>query len=201
MKRLLPSCLLLVALSGSLLLAQHGAEGGEHAAGGSSNELLWKWANFAILAGALGYLVYKNAGAFFRSRTEAIRKGIEEADRLRRDAEDRAGQMEERLKNLENEVRALRASAEQEMTAEKERLRRETDEALRKIREHSEQEIASAVKTARHEVRAEAAELALRLAAEKIRARISPQVDQGLVESVLSDIEKQAGGSRRKEVN
>ncbi|MFB3778641.1 MAG: hypothetical protein ACE141_13570 [Bryobacteraceae bacterium] len=201
MKRLLLSCLVLTALSGSLLLAQHGAEGGEHAAGGSSNELLWKWANFAILVGALGYLVYKNAGVFFRSRTEAIRKGIEEADRLRRDAEERASQMEERLKNLESEVRALRASAEQEMAAEKERLQRETEEGLRKIREHSEQEIASAVKAARHEVRVQAAELALRLAADKIRTMISPQVDQGLVEAVLHDIEKQAGGPRRKEVN
>jgi F-type H+-transporting ATPase subunit b len=191
----------LAALSGSLLLAQHGAEGGEHAAGGSSNELLWKWANFAILAGALGYLVYKNAGAFFRSRTEAIRKGIEDADRLRRDAEARASQMEERLKNLENEVRALRASAEQEMAAERERLSREAEEGLRKIRERSEQEIASAVKAARREVRAQAAELALRLAADKIRAKISPQADQGLVESVLREIEKQAGGAHRKEVN
>ena len=95
MRQFLSICLLLFALSGSLLFAQHGAEGGQPAMEASSNELLWKWANFAILVGALGYLVYKNAGAFFGSRTEAIRKGMEEADRLRQDAEARVAQMEE----------------------------------------------------------------------------------------------------------
>jgi F-type H+-transporting ATPase subunit b len=201
LKRFILSCLLLFALSGSPLAAQHGAEGGQHAAEGSSNELLWKWANFAILVGALGYLVYKNGGAFFRSRTEAIRKGIEEANRLRQDAEARASQMEERLKNLESEVRALRAKAGEELAAESERLRRETEESLRKIREHSEQEIASAVKVARHEVRARAAELAIGLAAGRIRATLSPQADQALVASFLRDIEKNAGDSPGKEVN
>jgi F-type H+-transporting ATPase subunit b len=193
--------LLLIALFGSLLFAQHAAEGGQHATEGSSNELLWKWANFAILVGALGYLVYKNAGAFFRSRTEAIRKGIEEADRLRQDAEARVSQMEERLKNLESEVHALRTKAREEMAAENERLRQETEEGLKKIREHSEQEIASAVKSARHEVRAHAAELAVGLAAGKIRAMLSPQADEALVASFLNDIEKQAGRSPGKEVN
>jgi F-type H+-transporting ATPase subunit b len=201
LRRFFLSCLLLFVLSSLPLVAQHGAEGGQHAAEGSSNELLWKWANFAILVGALGYLVYKNGGAFFRSRTEAIRKGIEEANRLRQDAEARAAQMEERLKNLESEVQTLRAKAGEELAAEKERLRRETEEGLRKIREHSDQEIASAVKAIRHDVRARAAELAVELAAGKLRAMLSPQEDQALVASFLRDIEKNAGDSPGKEVN
>ena len=60
------------------------------------SEIYWKWANFIILAGVLGYFVYKKAGAFFRSRTETIRQGIEEADRLRRDAERRVQPVEVR---------------------------------------------------------------------------------------------------------
>ena len=166
-----------------------------------TSELLWKWVNFAILAGALGYLVYKNAGAFFRSRTDAIRKDIEEADRLRQQAEARLAEMEERLKNLAAEVQALRTSAGQEMAAENERLRRESEESLRKIREQAGQEIASAVKAARHEVQAHAAELAVGLAATKIRSLLTPEADEGLVVSFLNDLEKPAGDSRSKELN
>ena len=166
-----------------------------------TSELLWKWANFAILVGALGYFVYKNAGAFFRSRTEAIRKGIEEADQLRREAEARVAQMEERLKHLEAEIEALRTEARQEMAAENDRLRREAEDGFKKIREQAEQEIASAAKAARHEVRAHAAELAVGLAASKIRGMLTPQIDEVLVVSFLDGIEQPAGGKPGKDLN
>jgi F-type H+-transporting ATPase subunit b len=165
------------------------------------SEIYWKWANFAILAGVLGYFIYKKAGAFFRSRTEVIRKGIEEADRLRRDAEQRVAEIEQRLKNLEAEVGALRTKAREEMAAENERLRHETEENFGKIRRQAEQEIASAAKAARQEVRAHAAEVAVGLAASKIRGMLTPQADDALVVSFLDGLEEKDGARPDKEFN
>ncbi len=108
--------------------------------------------------------------------------------------------MEERLKNLGTEIKLLREKASCEMEAESLRLRQETEEALRKIRLHADQEIASAVKAARHEVRAQAAEIAVKLATGKVRAMLSPEADQTLVASFLSDVENETPDSR-KEVN
>jgi len=206
LRRYGPAYFFLIFLFASVLLAQHGAEGSGAEAEGHSNELLWKWANFALLAGGLGYLAYKKAGVFFRSRTEAIRQGIEEADRLRREAEARVAEMDERLKNLETEIESLRQHASGEMAAESERIRRETEENLRKMREQAEQEIASAAKAARHEVRAHAAELAVGLAAGKIRARLTQQTDEALVLSILEDFESgpgagSSGSGSGKELN
>jgi F-type H+-transporting ATPase subunit b len=201
LRRYRPACFFLIFLFESVLLAQHGAEGAGAEAAGNSSELLWKWANFALLAGGLGYLVYRKAGGFFRSRTEAIRQGIEEADRLRREAEARVAEMDGRLKNLEAEIESLRHHAGGEMAAENERIRRETEESLRKMREQAEQEIASAAKAARHEVRAQAAELAVGLAVGKIRARLTPQTDQALVLSILEDLEHGPGADSGKELN
>ncbi len=165
------------------------------------NEIYWKWANFIILAGVLGYFIYKKAGAFFRSRTEAIRQGIEEADRLRRDAEQRAAEIERRMNNLQAEIDSLRKIAREEMAAENERLRRETEEGLQKIRQQAEQEISSAAKAARHEVRAHAAELALELAASKIRDRLNPATDDLLIASFLDELDRPAGAKPEKEIN
>jgi F-type H+-transporting ATPase subunit b len=165
------------------------------------NEIYWKWANFAILAGALGYFLYKKAGAFFRSRTEAIRQGIEEADRLRREADERAAGIERRMNNLQAEIEVLRKNARDEMAAENERLRRETQAVLQKIREQAEQEISSAAKAARHEVRAHAAELAVGLAAGKIRDRLTPAADDALVASFLDNLDRTSGGKSRKEIH
>lgn len=201
MRRYLLSCLLLTLLLVGALPAQHEAEASGHGAEGSSNELLWKWANFALLAGGLGYVLYKKGGAFFRSRTESIRAGIEEADRLRREAEARVAEVEGRLENLEAEVESLRRHAGEEMAAENARLERETGDNIQKIRVQAEQEITGAVKAARLEVQAHAAELALGLAAEKIRGMLNAQVDQALVLSYLEELEEEAGGKTGKELN
>jgi F-type H+-transporting ATPase subunit b len=192
---------ILVGLSASVALAQEGAEGHGQAAEGGSHELLWKWANFAILAGGLGYLAYKKGGAYYRARGEAIRRGIEEADRLRAEATARVAEMEERLKNLSAEVESLRQAAHHEMAAENERLRREAEERLRRIQEQAEQEIAAAVKAARREVQARAAELAVGLAAGKIRSMLDAQTDQALVIAYLEELERAAGGHSGKELH
>jgi F-type H+-transporting ATPase subunit b len=183
-----------------LLLAQHSSEGGEQG-GGASNQIWWKWANFAILAGGLGYLVYKKGGAFFVARSEAIRKGIEEADHLRREAEQRVAEMEGRLKNLEQEVEELRTKARDEMAAENERLRCETEASLKKVRQQADQEIASAVKAARDEVRMHAAELAVDLAAGKIRAALTPKIDESLALAFLDSLAEKADAKPDKELN
>ena len=54
----------------------------------------------------------KNAGPFFASRSIEIRKGIEDAQKLRADAETRAAAMDARLANLRMEVEAMRESSQ-----------------------------------------------------------------------------------------
>jgi F-type H+-transporting ATPase subunit b len=201
LKRSIWYCLLVaILLYSTQTFVLNAAEQGGKAAEGEPSQLLWKFANFAILAGLLGYMIYKKAGAFFRSRTEAIRKDIEEAGNLRREAEERAAGIERRIENLQAEIESLRAGARAEMTAENERLRQETEAGFEKIRRQTEQEIASAAKAARHEVRAHAAELAVDLAAGKLRALMTPTTDEALAGAFLDGLEK-TGGRPPEELN
>lgn len=201
MKRSIWYCLLLaVLLYSTQAFVLNAAEEHAKSAEGEPSQLLWKFANFAILAGLLGYMIYKKAGAFFRSRTEAIRKDIEEAGRLRQEAEERAAGIERRIENLQAEIESLRAGARAEMTAENERLRQETEAGFEKLRRQAEQEISSAAKAARHEVQAHAAELAVDLAAGKLRALMTPATDEALAGAFLDGLEK-TGGRPPEELN
>lgn len=184
------------------LLVPFGAAGSQSGEGGEgpSHELAWKIANFAILAGGLGYLVYKKGGPFFRSRTESIRKDIEEARRLKQEAEARAAETDRRMARLQDEIDAMRRQAEQEIAAEGERLRQETEAALEKIRRHAEQEIEGAAKAARQEVRAHAAEMAVQLAAASLRSVINEETDGALISSFLEEVGRTRGGAS-KELN
>jgi F-type H+-transporting ATPase subunit b len=150
----------------------------------------WKLANFVLLAGGLGYLIYKKGGAYFRTRSEQIRQGIAEAARFKGQAEARSAQVEQRLAGLSAEIENLRQIARQESLAEGERVRLETERALGKIQAQAEQEIVSAVKAAHQELKAHSAELAVRLAEQAILRRITPEIEDRLVASTIGELER-----------
>src|SRR4051794_39911810 len=127
-------------------LAQRADEAGDkaHAAEEEGSMEIWKWANFLILAGGLGYLIRKNAGPFFEARSASIRKDMEDSLQQRREAEARAADVERRLANMEADIAALRGEGEQIARAEAERMERHTAAEIAKIQAHAEQEIASA---------------------------------------------------------
>ncbi|MEK7407487.1 MAG: hypothetical protein AAB225_20610 [Acidobacteriota bacterium] len=182
--RLAGRCLLLAL--GFVLVAPASEAGPAHLT-------LWKLANFALFAGAIGYVLWKKAGGFFRSRTEQIRREIAEAARFHREAEARCAAIEQRLAGLDAEIESWRAKARQEAAHEQERARQAFERDLKRIQAGAEQEIAAAANDARQQLRAHAAELAVRLAAGKIRQRLTPEVEDRIVLSVAGDLERQAG--------
>src|SRR5580698_2034726 len=67
----------------------------------------WKWANFAILAVGLGYLIGKNVPPLFRKQSEDIEKALAEAAKIKQEATAYAAGIEARLANLQNEIQEL----------------------------------------------------------------------------------------------
>ena len=134
----------------------------------------WKWANFAILAVGLGYLIGKNVPPLFRKQAGEIQSALAEAAKIKQEAAAYAASVEARLANLQREIENLRQGAHAEMTAESERVRRETQHHLQRIREQSAQEIALMTRGAKDELRKYSAELAIGLAEQRIRSRMNP---------------------------
>lgn len=189
--------LLSAAIVSALAFAQHEpapTAQGEHKPEASSEKheqepnILWKWFNFAILAGGLGYLIAKHAPAFFKSRTEDIQRGIADAKAMRQEADERAAAMDKRMANLEAEIADLRAHAKSEITAEAVRVSSETAGLLAKIQAHAEREIASAAKGATLQLKAFSAKLALELAEDKLRGRMTPTNDRELIGDFLKGL-------------
>lgn len=173
--------------------AESAAQPGEgHGEQAMPYEIWWKWANFAILAGVLGWLIARNAGPFFRSRTEAIQSGIREAALAREEAEKRAAGIESRVANLSAEVEDLRRQSREEINREGERVRAETEVQIRKIQAQAEAEIASAAKHASQELKAYSAQLALGMAEQQIRNRMTPQAQDQLTDTFVDELRQEA---------
>jgi F-type H+-transporting ATPase subunit b len=157
---------------------EHGESSGKTEKGPN---IFWEWANFALLAGGLGYVIKKNAGPYFAQRSVEIRKGMAEAEAARAASDAKVAEVDRRLANLEAEIEALRSSAQQEAEADAQRIRREAAAEMAKVQSHIAEEIASATKSATLELRRYSAELALGLAEQKIAARLSPEMQGRLV--------------------
>lgn len=187
---------ILLCGSGLAISAQmHEAHADAHAAADHGDHhgddlTLWKVANFAILAGALGWAAVRKGGPYFRSRTTEIQKGIAEAARVRQEAEARAAEIERRIAGLAADVETLRRTSREEMAGEGERIQAETAQLLARISSQAEQEIASAGKLARRELRAYSVDLAIEIATQRVHDRMSPQTQESLVGSFVRDLEK-----------
>jgi F-type H+-transporting ATPase subunit b len=195
----LAACLLISA-SCTRLLAQSSTGGEKQPDAGGEEEVspVWAWANFAILAGALGYLIVKKGGPWFKARSLAIRKGIVEAEEIREEAEARAAAVDRKLAGVETEIEAMRNHARQEQAAEAERIRQQTVVDMARIQEHAAREIDAAGKSARLELKRYAAQLAVDLAEQKIRRQLTPALQSVLVENFARDLDHPSTGSHRK---
>lgn len=179
-----------LVLAAPALFAQEGGagEGGLEA---------WKWVNFALLAGGLGYLVGKNAGPFFAARSRNLREDLANAEEMWKAAEARAGDVDRKVANLESEIAAFRAESRLEAENETKRMRLQTAAEIARIKEHAEQEIAAAGKAARLELKRYAAQLAIGLAEQKVRGRITPDTQDALVRGFVRDIERPSANPAR----
>jgi F-type H+-transporting ATPase subunit b len=176
---------LLLALM--LATAMYGQEKAEEPI--SKDEMLvWKWANFILLAAGAGYLLAKHLPPYFKSRTGEIQKDITEAQQTRQAAEQRAADMDARLNSLAADIEKFRAQAKVEMEQEAARIRQETAHQIEKLQKQAEQEIESAGTLASRELHAYAAKLSLDLAEQRIRTRLDAATEAGLVDDFTKDL-------------
>ncbi len=143
-------------------------------------------ANFLMLLVLLRVLAYKPVMRMLDSRAERVRSGLEEADRVRREAQEQQAAMQRTLdegrqasqrvlaeareaaeRYREQQAAQARAEAESMMERAREEIRRERDAAL-------------------EQVRAEFAGLAVTAAERIIRRSLDKETHKDLIDEVLS---------------
>ncbi len=172
----------------------HSAPAGEngHGEAGHSDLTTWKWIDFAVLAAGLAFLVVKTAGPYFRSQNEAIRTGIEDARRVKAESDAKVAQIEQRLKNLDQEIQAFRSESTQLVTREADRLQQETAQTMARLEAQTASEIASLGKAARAQLKAEVAGLAIAIARQRLAAGIPAETQSGLINRFVGHLKKVA---------
>ena len=151
--------------------------------------------NFAVIAGFIVWISRAHLPSVFRTRTQFIQKAMQEAHKASDDANRRLGEIESRLSKLDSEIAAMKAEAEKEASAEEGRILAAAEEDRRKIVESAEQEISAAAKSARRDLKAYVADLAVGLAQRQIR--VDSNTDQALVRNFAEELSQSNGKDGR----
>lgn len=147
--------------------------------------------DFVILALLIYWGLKKSLPKMFRARTASIRQGIDEGRKASEEAARRLSDIEARLARLGDEVSAMRAAAEQEAEAEAGRIKAAVEQEKQHIAAAADAEIAAVTRTARRELKAYAADLAVGLAERGIR--VDQATDEALVRSYTGKLGAAAG--------
>jgi F-type H+-transporting ATPase subunit b len=152
----------------------------------STTFLLSNILNFLVIAAIIIWAGRKYLPGIFRDRTTAIQKAMQEAQKASEEARRRLAEIESRLMRLDGEIGMMRDAAEKEAAAEEARIHAAAQEDARKLLESAQQEIASAAKTARRELTAYAADLAVALAQKQIH--VDAATDRTLVRNFADEL-------------
>ena len=180
---------------GSLLIVPLFAVMSAHAAEEAANPAverateLFKWINFAIVAGVIVWVFGKLLPPMFRKKADAIGSAISTATSAKAAAEAQLREAETKLANLQKELVELRAVAEREAAAEVARLRAATMTDAQKIAAAARAEIEAAERAARLELKALAANLAVDGAETLLAKQLTPKAQESLISSFVKSLE------------
>jgi F-type H+-transporting ATPase subunit b len=147
--------------------------------------------NFAILAAAILYGLFKFLPQALRTRRENIQQRLADARTATQEARERLRAVEEKFARLDEEIALLRSQAEREGAADEERMKALLESERQRIIASAEQEIAAAALGARRELKRFAGELAVQRAQEMV------SVDDDRDRALLQQFNRQLGSETR----
>jgi F-type H+-transporting ATPase subunit b len=166
-----------------------GASAGEEAhAGRGWVDVVARLVNFGILFGTLWYLLKSPLGQYLTDRGAQIRRDLVEAAEMRRAAGEQIAEIDRRLAALPRELDELRAQGAAQIAAEEVRIRTAAAAERERLLEQAKREIDLRVKVAERDLVSHAADLALAVASDRIKATITDEDQTRLVDRYVGQL-------------
>lgn len=170
------------------------AEGGE--AGWGWWETAGRWVNLLVIFGVIFYFARGFISKFFTDRRQNIKSEIKEARKAREDAEAELASMKDKMAHLDQELEELHRQAEDNARKEKEKIEAEAAAESEKIITSVKGEVDGLMRSARDELKSYAGQLAVDLAARKIRSEMDEANRELVVKRFLEELSESEGGER-----
>jgi F-type H+-transporting ATPase subunit b len=174
------------------VVAWASGEGGEHATDHKA-ELIdfgWRVGNFLILLFILYKLMWKKMKSFFAGRREGIKASLEEAEVVKADAEKKFKEYDEKIKKAEEEIQGISAMIKAQGEEEKKRIISDAGRTAEKMKEDAKARMEQELKKAKNELRLEASELAVQMAEDILKKKVTKEDHESMVREYLDRMVK-----------
>ena len=186
-------CSLVTALGIVLVAAVAWAAGGGEEHVDTKAQLIdfaWRIVNFAILLFILYKLMWKKMKGFFAGRREGIKASLEEAETVKADAEKKFKEYDEKIKKAEEEIQGISEMIKAQGEEEKKRIIADAERASVKMKEDAKARMEQELKKAKNELRLEASELAVQMAEDILKKKVTKEDHESMVREYLDRMVK-----------
>jgi F-type H+-transporting ATPase subunit b len=156
--------------------------------GNKQSAYLYSAINFLILIGIYWYFGRKPIAEALATRRANVAKEIEEAQRMKDEAEARAKQYQAKLASLEQELATARQALVDAGRGEKERIVKEAEEKAARMKKDAEFLIDQELKQMRQDLWRDTVALAVGTAEELLKKRITQADQERIAEDYLADL-------------
>jgi len=170
----------------------HAATGAGHGTEAAHAETIWptiaRLFNFAVLVGGLVYFLRSPLAQHLASRTQQIRGGLEAARETTATATAQLAEIDRRLQSLPAELEALRARGVEEIAAEERRIQAKAEAERKRLVEEMQRDVDVRIRVARQALTEHAADLAVGLAADRVRQTITDADQARLIDRYATQV-------------
>jgi F-type H+-transporting ATPase subunit b len=176
------------AIIGWILILPAIAQASDDSGRSPTETLYYLAGNLALLVSVIIYCSRKPVQAFFASRRNEIKTELEGAASQLSDAEATYAKWQRRLAELESELEEIRTTARQRAEAERERILSDARASAERIRRDGTAAVKLELRHAREELRKEATQAAIDLAAERLEREITDADQDRLVDEFIDRV-------------
>ena len=151
-------------------------------------DMIARLVNFGILAGTLVYFLKSPIRGYLENRGQQIRADLVNAAETKQAAATQIEEIDRKMKALPAELDALRAQGAQETAAEEARIRAAVAAERDRLLEQARRDIDLQVKVAERDLVAHAADLAVGVAADRIKKHITDEDQKRLVDRYVGQL-------------
>ena len=177
-----------VVIAGILAVASPALAAGG-GSGPSASELMWQAVNLALLLGVLFAVARKPITAYFAERREQIKNDMKSADKLLAESKKQFSEWQGKLAELEAEVQTIRDETRQRAHDERDQIVAAAHDSAERIRADAVAAVDQELRRAQVELREEAANLAVDLAANMISEQVDDRDRDRLLDEFITRVE------------
>jgi F-type H+-transporting ATPase subunit b len=155
---------------------------------------IFEYLNFAVLAGAVLFALFKYLPKTFRAQREDIQHRLVDARTATEQANERLSAVEQKLARLDQEIASIRQQAEKDSVEDEARIKASIETERQRILQSVTRDVTAATSTAQRELKRFAAGLAVDRAAERLK--LTEDDDRALIREFSESLAARNGAEK-----